>query len=127
MHAIQPKQASMRSGCIVAKSEVILPPTIPTPCLVPGKRGFRQIQRTRFPASISWAVIVRIQNVARIWSPDFWSIWDFVAFGSGIQSHQVLVFPGRPVASTSGISQLDYHNLSLLLATDIFAATTKPR
>jgi hypothetical protein len=32
MHAIQPKQASMRSGCMVAKSEEILPPTIPTPC-----------------------------------------------------------------------------------------------
>jgi hypothetical protein len=31
MHAIQPKQASMRSGCIVAKSEVILAPNNPCP------------------------------------------------------------------------------------------------
>jgi hypothetical protein len=38
-------------------------------------------------------------------SHDFWSIWDFVAPGSGTQSHQVLVFPGRPVATSSGISQ----------------------
>jgi hypothetical protein len=91
------------------------------------KAGISVIQRTRFPASISSPVIVRIQSVARIWSHDFWSIWDFVAFGSGAQSRQILVVPGRPVASTSGISQPDYHNLSLLLATDIFAATTKPR
>jgi hypothetical protein len=31
MHAIQLKQASMRSGCIVAKSDVILPPNNPCP------------------------------------------------------------------------------------------------
>jgi hypothetical protein len=30
----------------------------------------------------------------------------FVALGSDTQSHQVLAFPGKPVASTSGFSQL---------------------
>jgi hypothetical protein len=28
--------------------------------------------------------------------------WNLVALGSGMQSHQVLVLPGKPVASTSG-------------------------
>jgi hypothetical protein len=41
-----------------------------------------------------------------IWSHDFWSFWDFVSSGSGTQSHQVLLFPGRPVASSSGFSQV---------------------
>jgi hypothetical protein len=43
-------------------------------------------------------------GLERIWSHD-WSIWDFVALGSGTQSHQVLVFAGRPGASSSGIPQ----------------------
>jgi hypothetical protein len=48
--------------------------------------AFGKIQRTRFPTSISSAVIVRIQSVARLWPHDFWSI--------GILSHSVLV-PSR--------------------------------
>jgi peptidoglycan/LPS O-acetylase OafA/YrhL len=35
-----------------------------------------------------------------------WSNRDFVALGSGTQSHQVLVFPGKVAATLSGISQL---------------------
>ncbi len=35
-----------------------------------------------------------------------WSIWNFVALGSGTQSHQVLVFPGKVAATHSGILQL---------------------
>jgi hypothetical protein len=31
---------------------------------------------------------------------------DFIALGSDTQSHQVLVFPGKPVPSSPGISQL---------------------
>jgi hypothetical protein len=38
----------------------------------------------------------------------------FVALGSGIQSHPVLGFPGRPVASPSGISQ-DNRKAALLV------------
>ena len=49
-------------------------------------------------------LIVGVEGAAWIWSHHFWSIWDFVALGSGTQSHQLLVFPGRPVATPSGIS-----------------------
>jgi hypothetical protein len=36
---------------------------------------------------------------------------DFVALGSGTQSHQLLVFPGKSVASTSGISHCDFRSV----------------
>jgi hypothetical protein len=47
MHAIQPKQASMRSGCIVAKSEVILPPNNPCPSSM--KTGLSVNSTNAFP------------------------------------------------------------------------------
>jgi hypothetical protein len=50
-------------------------------------------------------LIVGIYDVGGFWSHHFWSIWFLSHSGSGTQSHQVLVFAGRPVASTSGISQ----------------------
>jgi hypothetical protein len=48
-------------------------------------------QRTRFPAPTSSPVFLAARattecgylGVARVWSHDFWSIWDFVAVGSG--------------------------------------------
>jgi hypothetical protein len=63
--------------------------------------GWQEFQCCHCSVPACWIPPARIPQSIET-KPRHWSIWDFVALGSGTQSHQVLVFPGRPVATTSG-------------------------
>jgi hypothetical protein len=74
--------------------------------VVPAKRGISVNPTNALPCfGFIGCDCGHLGRAAWIWSHHFWSMWVIVALGSDIQSHQVQVLPGRPVASSSGISQ----------------------